>query len=464
MFTSQELAETTTSLREQIQQARVPLLDAGAPAGVQSHLVESLERIVEMATKDPWTDTPLLEHLSSAVEESLKLWRTEFSHSVSQLNEIFPAVQGSLETVSRLREQLSEELKAVELQRQDLCSKVEQTHALQLRLGRQRKALAQSLRAQRAELQLKASRLQQDLDNRLVSEIRSERKRYEAEKSELNQQLEAAHKQVAELIDKTSQLESRETQLEMARREIENLQTQLAQSHQSARDSVDSNDLRQHQADLENDQENQRLQSALAKAEAELSDLRRQNSELAAKIAQQTTDKASARNTHGTASQELLTWEERKKLILQQLEMETKSDSDHTHEQRLEVQKIIETTEFEIARRDREIEELRAIVQTQSDAREGLAIGAAGVAQILDADELISAERQKLRQIQQEWEAKLRQAEIDLSMERAKLARERAELDMQKPQPPASGSPTTSTDRQQRRWLDFLGLKEETTE
>lgn len=413
MPTPEELAETVSSLREQIQHARAQLLDAGVPAGLQSELADSLDRLVKMAIKDHAGDSPIVEHLSSAVEESLKLWRTEFSHSVHQLNEVFPAVQGSLATAVQLREELSEQLKKLQQQHRESLEELQRTHALQSRLNRQRKALAQSIRAERAELQLKQLRLQRQ------------------------------HKELQEQLDQKSE-------------ELSEARTQLSEMEQLQ--SIPS------QQTSEIDQENQRLLSALERAEAELSDLRQQNTELAAKIAQQTTDSASAENSRGTGSQELLSWEERKKMILQQLEMETQQESDGFQEQKLEVQKIIESTEAEISRRDREIEELRAIVQTQSDARDGLAIGAAGVAQILDADELILAERQKLREIQQQWEAKLRQAEIDLSMERAKLARERAEIEAQKSQIPASTSPSASTDKNQRRWMDFLGLKEETTE
>ena len=82
--------------------------------------------------------------------------------------------------------------------------------------------------------------------------------------------------------------------------------------------------------------------------------------------------------------------------------------------------------------------------------------------QVLDSDALIQQEREKLR-IQQQWEAKLRQAEIDLSMERAKLARERSELDKQSAQPPLPAA-SGASDKQMRRWREYLGLKEESSE
>ena len=38
-------------------------------------------------------------------------------------------------------------------------------------------------------------------------------------------------------------------------------------------------------------------------------------------------------------------------------------------------------------------------------------------------------ERERMKKLEEEWQAKLRQAEIDISLERAKLARERAEME-----------------------------------
>ena len=47
----------------------------------------------------------------------------------------------------------------------------------------------------------------------------------------------------------------------------------------------------------------------------------------------------------------------------------------------------------------------------------------------LDRDDLIREERQRLADLQNEWREKIRQTEVELSLERAKLARQRAELD-----------------------------------
>ena len=85
----------------------------------------------------------------------------------------------------------------------------------------------------------------------------------------------------------------------------------------------------------------------------------------------------------------------------------------------------------------------------------------------LEGDELISRERTKVRELREQLEKQLREAELELSVERAKIAREQAELaewrldleakarDIEGRTPAKEGGPPQT---QQRRWLDKLGL------
>ncbi len=205
-----------------------------------------------------------------------------------------------------------------------------------------------------------------------------------------------------------------------------------------------------------------RAQSDASDLEAELAQLRRQNAELSAQLAEQ--QSATRLNApHLNRAHESLTWEERKRLILQQLEDETTESTPELEQHKLEVTEIMRTTQAEIERRDAEIAELRSIVEQQSNTSAGVAIGAAAIAQLVDSDELIQQEREKLRTIQKEWEDKLRQAEIELSMERAKLARERSLLEEQLRQQAALPKPEpvkTEGGKPVRKWLEHLGLRE----
>lgn len=213
-----------------------------------------------------------------------------------------------------------------------------------------------------------------------------------------------------------------------------------------------------------NDEHILQLQQQLEDALIEIAELREQNSDLAAQLAHQLASAAATDKQTGRGTGEQLTWEERKLLILKQLE-DGSNDEENAipHEERLSIQEVLDATQAEIARRDDEIDELREIIRMQSEARDGVAIGAAGVAQLLDSDELLQQERQKLREIQEEWEAKLRQAEIDLSMERAKIARERIALEKQKEEASQTPAATLSESKEkskERRWLSILGLGE----
>jgi hypothetical protein len=88
---------------------------------------------------------------------------------------------------------------------------------------------------------------------------------------------------------------------------------------------------------------------------------------------------------------------------------------------------------------------------------------------MLSGDEIVRTERERLQQLQREWEEKLRQAEIDLSVQRAKIARDRAEIEerqrvwqqQQTDHGPVGTDMAKSIKPQRGRWLTRLGLKED---
>lgn len=269
--------------------------------------------------------------------------------------------------------------------------------------------------------------------------------------------VESLRREIGELRELLALKESESEQAEELRLEIARLRENAAMG-----DTL-------HQAASSADEEE--LRDRLDRATFEIVSLRNQNEELAEQIAHLQVSAA----PHGAKpllANEGMSWEERKRLLLQQLDAEQEDNTPHSHAKRVEINDILRTTEAELARRDREIAELRSLIEQQSDAREGMAVGAAAVAQLIESDELVQQEREKLRAIQKSWDEKFRQAEIDLSMERAKLARERSQLEEQKHKLEQalqlanaaaadvdhSGRPT---DARGRKWLSRLGLKEE---
>jgi hypothetical protein len=105
--------------------------------------------------------------------------------------------------------------------------------------------------------------------------------------------------------------------------------------------------------------------------------------------------------------------------------------------------------------------------QVNSEAAVRLSSAAAGV---LDNDELIRQERESLKKLQDGLREQLRQAEIELSMERAKIARQRAEMeekiqtfeaDRAKFAVSADGQKNDDSGKKpsRGRWLARLGLR-----
>lgn len=201
------------------------------------------------------------------------------------------------------------------------------------------------------------------------------------------------------------------------------------------------------------------LRAQLLDSRRETVELRMQNSDLADQLATSSIENSS------NSAPEAISWEERKRRLLAQLEAEDDTDEDRT-EDRLEIQDILDRTSSEIDRRDREIEELRRLVDEQSNAHHGIAVGAAAIAQLVDSDELIAEEREKIQQLQKDWEDKLRSAEIEFSRERAKLARERLELEekcrnFEEKSNEQESSDTEPDSNKRGRWLARLGIRNE---
>ena len=86
--------------------------------------------------------------------------------------------------------------------------------------------------------------------------------------------------------------------------------------------------------------------------------------------------------------------------------------------------------------------------------------------EILSSDELIQQERAKLQDLQEQMKEKLRQAELDISVQRATLAREQSALEekLHQLQHQLQGSEEESQVTPRRRWLSALGIKEDDAE
>ena len=155
-----------------------------------------------------------------------------------------------------------------------------------------------------------------------------------------------------------------------------------------------------------------------------------------------------------------LDWEAQKRELLAKLESDFDEDDPEQAENRMTVEGAINLTDTVVAQKERELNELRRLLDDQSQSLGGVAVGAATIADMLDGDDLVQQEREKLETLQQEWREKLRKAEIDISVERAKIARERAQLEekLQMLEQTTISDGDKDSEPKRGKWLARLGL------
>jgi chromosome segregation ATPase len=129
------------------------------------------------------------------------------------------------------------------------------------------------------------------------------------------------------------------------------------------------------------------------------------------------------------------------------------------------IENTVRITDEVVATKDRQIAELKT--QLASGAGQGgTSRTADGADAIVDADAVIQKHRARIAQIEQEMEDKLRATEMALSMERAKIAREQAQLtelriELESMRGPNGAIAEPGGSAPKRRWLSKLGLGDE---
>ncbi len=405
-------------------------------------------------------------NIVDTLDRSLAQWQAQITLAYSQ--GAAQELAELLQTAVRLNDSLLQRESKLESQRLALELATADMLHQQARTHRQRRAIAQTMRAQKAEFALECERLRQHLVEQAEQAELERMQQVEAEKPDETLDTKGSLLLEVELQDVRAELERTQLDLQettLLLQELEHIQATKAAEHKELAERDELSEEANRVSSAASDALLADLESRLATAKQELSDLKDQNFDLASQVAKHQV-LASGHSPHINFDSSTLCWEERKQLIMRQLEEESAEDDysgsgDATR--RLEIETVIKTTQAEIDHRDAEIAELHTIIQQQSDTRQGVAIGAAAFAQAFDADEIIQQERQKLKEIQLQWEDKLRQAEIDVSLERAKLARERTQLEQELEtslhERKSVGTPPIESKK--RKWLDHLGLRDE---
>jgi hypothetical protein len=322
------------------------------------------------------------------------------------------------------------------------------------RANLERQQTIDELRQRQAALEQAQAALQRSLD-----ELREQDSQLQQAYDELlhaHERLSAAHQCAErELSERSNAGAADQSELEGLRAEREALIARLADA-----------ESKPAEGDLQQQDE---LQRRFEMAVEDVRSLKRKNAELEEALVG--LKSAGARPAVAVAG-DSPNWEMMKRQMIESLEADADSSPEKAAE-RATIENTILMTNEVIAQKDHELAELKLLLSQQSGSIGSVAVGASAIAGVLDQDELIQQERRKLAELQEEWTSKLRQAEIDISVERAKITRDRAQVEEKLASYEAerakqvnegdstAGSGNDAGKKPTRgRWLARLGLKD----
>jgi chromosome segregation ATPase len=413
--------------RDELQQLQSAIADAQQL--VQQQRADLETRRLDLDQRQQQLDT-LAAQLQQQ-HQQLESQREQFVEDARQLADGRQRLQHKLSEVDQLRQQL-------QAQHDDLHAQLEAARATQAQHGRQLQELQTAL-AQACQQRDTALQQQRALQRKLDA-CRSASDHGPGGSTDADEPCE-----VAPWRQRCIQLEQ---QVEALQRQLQTAQAQAAET------TVATDDTGYVLEDL------QRRYDMLLQ---DLKQERKRTGELLAELAKLRAGSAQGRSSDADG----LDWEAQKRRLLQALESDLDADDPDDAQQRQRIEQTIRRTEELLAVKDREIQELQRLLQEQSAQLGHMAVGAAAVAQVLDRDEVIRQERENLARLQEEWREKLRGAEVEISLQRARLARERAQLDEKLQQYQAlveklgaqADADTARKQGSRGNWLTRLGLR-----
>ena len=435
------------------------------------HSAEDACRDVDQRAAELAREAEHLERLRAELESRHTEWQQVQQQSARQ-QDMF------LETLRREREALNEQFAALQRRHAEGAASeaaVNEHAASELETRRDEWRQIQQQAVEQQNMFLETLRREREaLDERLAERLAAlDRCREEgaARETALGEQavseLEARRTEWQQIQQQTA--EQQDMFLQTLRREREALDEQLAErlaaldryrEEGAARETASG-----EQAAFETESEFQRRYEMVLE---DLREIKQENARLQEQLeAAQNTAPAAGLQSKGDSGN--LSWEAQKQRILAALESEFDEEEEEDQKERLQIQQVVERTHRVVAEKDAEIAELKQLLENQSASVGSLAVGAAALGDMLDKDAVIQQERENLIQMQEEWREKLRKAEVEISVERAKLARERSKMEEQLRiiEERNAGAGDTSTggsggERPPRnRWLTRLGLKDE---
>jgi regulator of replication initiation timing len=164
-------------------------------------------------------------------------------------------------------------------------------------------------------------------------------------------------------------------------------------------------------------------------------------------------------------------WESQKRRLLASLEDDGDNVGEERRKERASIENTVRITDEVVAEKDREIRELEvrllanewAAAATEHTKQKAEKDAATEV--LLSNDEIIRQHRVRIAGIEKELDQKLREAELEMSVQRAKIARDQAEIAESKTELETlramvgqAGGMENGAAPPKRRWLAKLGL------
>jgi len=428
---------------------------------------ETLDRESQRAQAVIQQQAALREQQHERQLAALRSSQEELAAGIRHWQELCATQQALVGELQATRQQLQQNLAQLHQEQQALAAKEAELTTREAQLAASCGTLAADQlavtqhdvqwAAERAELLQRIAALEADAAKPSAAAPVDSAAQAELEQLRAEHQTLQAKLREAELNQAGSQTQA--AQLRALEAERDGLAAKLAAAEQHAHAAEEK--LTQQAAFEDDPQRIAELQKRMDMAIEDVRTLKRKNAELEACLEK-------ARRAGGaTESHETGGWEAMKQKMLAQLESQ---DSGLEPGDRREIEATLRRTDEIVAAKEREIADLRELLEQQSNQVGELAVGAAAIAQIMDHDELIIQERERLQQAQEEWREKLRQAEVEISLERARIARERTELQekqhalekqaAQQAPPSSDGKPAEKLGSR-GRWLTRLGLKDE---
>jgi hypothetical protein len=466
-------AEHLRSLRKRAQAALASHRDR--MTSLERQLTEKLDEISGALSEQWASDTADAQQAEQTYEDAQRL-RKELEDAQAawqrEQDDLNKAIADRQQELDQQKSKLDERAAQVESRESEFAKREQELASARLEVDNQRlevESQRPELDEQRRELDSQRRELEsqrRELDNQRQEFERkraagdSDKSVLEAERSELQHKFELALDDVRRLRGRTAELEQ-----ELAKRPERDDDGDVAElSHlREERDALAERvEELERQPAVEVDSDTQRqladFQRRFELAVEDVRELKTANAKLEAELAE------ARQLSHSKVDSGGMDWESQKQRMLNSLSDDFDIDNPAERKERATIEGTIRITDDVVAKKDDEIARLKEQLAASKPGSANAVDSEHDVNELIDSDEVIQQHRKRMAQLEKEMEEKLRAAELELSVERAKLARKQVELSdwraelesLQESRGKSEGKSASGVPK--RRWLAKLGL------